>query len=109
MKNKKTNKIVFDFRIWNLKSGKCIKTIENASYCYCIKKISDREIVTGSDFGLIKIWDLDSGAYKKMLIGHRNWVIKLDILPSGELISASLDKTIMIWDLRTGICINTYV
>ena len=94
-------------KVWDIRSGSCIKTVPNSSYCYCLKVLSPNEVVSGSDFGLIKIWDLTSCSCKKILVGHFQWVIYLDLLPNGELVSSSLDKTIKIWDVQTGICIST--
>lgn len=41
-------------------------------------------------------------------MGHDNWVREIVIHPSGKyLVSVSDDKSIRIWDLKTGRCVKT--
>ena len=41
------------------------------------------------------------------MIGHNGWIWSLQLKENGELISASQDKTIKIWNLETCTCIKT--
>ncbi|GAC75252.1 WD40 repeat-containing protein [Moesziomyces antarcticus T-34] len=62
---------------------------------------------TGSRDKTIKIWD-SAGQCLKTLTGHDNWVRGLAFSPNGKnLLSVSDDKTMRIWDLKTGRCAKT--
>lgn len=64
-------------------------------------------MITGSRDKSIKVWD-SSGQLLHTLGGHDNWVRGLVVHPSGKyLLSASDDKTLKIWDLKTGRCMKT--
>ena len=58
-----------------------------------------------------KIIPLKYGIFRciKTLQGHSNWVLQLEQLESGELVSCSADKTIKLWNLIEGTCIRTLV
>jgi WD40 repeat protein len=47
------------------------------------------------------------GKNKSLLIGHKNKVNSLAILQDGNIISASDDKTLKVWDIKTLQCIFT--
>lgn len=62
---------------------------------------------TGSRDKTIKIWD-SAGQCLKTLTGHDNWVRGLAFSPNGKnLLSVSDDKTMRVWDLKTGRCAKT--
>ena len=62
-----------------------------------------RLLVTGCHDGLIRLWDVRSGALIKALSGHRSSVTALSFSPNGELFaSAALDGSVKIWDFGTG-------
>ncbi|MCI0527114.1 MAG: WD40 repeat domain-containing protein, partial [Nitrospira sp.] len=45
----------------------------------------------------------------RTLQGHTSWVISVVLTPDGKTaISASLDKTLRIWDIATGECLRTF-
>jgi tricorn protease-like protein len=52
---------------------------------------------------VISLWDVESGKAVKTLEGHPDFVRALTFSPDGKrLASASMDKTIRIWDRETG-------
>ena len=64
---------------------------------------SRARIVTGSEDGVIKIWDVDSGQLLHSLEAHISAVTSLAVSPdSRRLVSGSRDSTAKIWDPRTG-------
>ena len=54
-------------------------------------------LVSGSNDGLIKIWDTNTGNEIKTLIGHEDYVLSLFILKNNDLVSSSRDGTIKMW------------
>ncbi len=63
--------------------------------------IANDSIITGSDDSLIKIWDIETGALKKILIGHIGGVWSLESSDK-FLISGATDRTLRIWDMDSG-------
>jgi WD40 repeat protein len=60
-------------------------------------------IVSGSNDCKIKVWCASTGECLQTLVGHEALVRALSFdSRSGHLVSASYDKTVKLWDLRTG-------
>ena len=55
-------------------------------------------LASGSTDGMIKIWDLATGACVATLEGHEETVCSLAVLAGGRLASGSSDEKIKIWD-----------
>jgi len=59
--------------------------------------------VSGSSDCTIKVWNASTGECLRTLVGHDSLVRALALDPaSGRLVSASYDKVVKVWDLRTG-------
>jgi WD40 repeat protein/tRNA A-37 threonylcarbamoyl transferase component Bud32 len=59
----------------------------------------DRVLVSASDDGTARVWELDTGA-ERVLRGHRDDVTFAAISPDGtQLATSSLDSTVRIWPL----------
>ncbi|MEM9657429.1 MAG: hypothetical protein AAF961_03625, partial [Planctomycetota bacterium] len=57
----------------------------------------------GENEGVIAILDPDSGACRKRLEGHSNWVLKLAAAPNGALLaSTGVNRMTRVWNLATG-------
>jgi WD40 repeat protein/tetratricopeptide (TPR) repeat protein len=52
----------------------------------------------------ISIWNLETGSLVHTLEGHTSTVIAVEATAGGQLISASADDTLRIWNLITGQC-----
>lgn len=75
--------MIYVIRVWNTPSGE------------------HRIISTGED-KLIRVFDLDTGADLFTLEGHTEYVLQLSVLESAsQLVSASYDRSIKIWNLIT--------
>jgi WD40 repeat protein len=60
-------------------------------------------LLSGSQDPLIRILDPTDGSLRKVLEGHRNWVLSLSMTTDCKLLaSGSGDKTIRIWDWASG-------
>lgn len=66
------------------------------------------KIISGSQDGIIKIWDANTGACFQTLTGHFGSVRSVAFSHDGsKIISGAGDKTIKIWDANTGECLQT--
>lgn len=73
--------------------------------------IDGRKLASGHSDGLIKIWTIDNGSVKESLelkAGHSAGVEQVCWHPTEPdiLASVSLDKTLRIWDGKTGSCLK---
>ena len=65
-------------------------------------------IVSASNDGSIRIWDVYSGKCMQVLEGHTDIVSMALFSPNGKyIVSASKDGCIRIWDAKTGECLQT--
>ena len=56
--------------------------------------LKNGDLVSGYYDNTIKIWNVNDGSLKKILLGHTNFVESLTTLPNGDLVSGSWDKRI---------------
>lgn len=112
-------------RIWDLKSGKCLKNYNNLHqtnnrfpgvFFNRTKSLAFSEdskyFATGTKGGIINLWESDSGkliktfSFKKSdpeRIGDFKWVASIDIDPQGNYIAAGCqDGTVRVWEIETG-------
>jgi serine/threonine protein kinase len=91
-------------KLWNLTTGKEIRTLEGHSQKVNVVTISPdgKTLVSGSDDKTIKVWNLTTGKEILTLIGHSDSIQALAISPDGKtLVSGSDDNTIKVWNLAT--------
>lgn len=93
----------------------CFTIPPEISRCYPFEKRLGTQPVTAiatdgkgtlvsSNHATIEVWSLTTGQRIRSLRGHSQWVTALAISPNGKtLASGSLDGTINIWDLQSGI------
>lgn len=66
--------------------------------------LSLADFASAGNDGLIRLWCLD-GSQVGELQGHESYIYSLASLPSGELVSASEDRTVRVW--RDSGCVQT--
>ncbi|CAG8473752.1 9841_t:CDS:10, partial [Cetraspora pellucida] len=68
----------------------------------------DVGLASGTEDGVIRMWDLRTGQAHRTLLGHTGPItcLQFDDL---HVVSGSVDKSIKIWDLRTGSVIDTFL
>jgi len=63
-------------------------------------------VLGGLKNGKIKVWDLARGS-DRTLTGHKGSVTALTVLRDGTVVSASKDKTLKMWDVKSERCLRT--
>lgn len=114
-------------RQWDLHSGKCIQILDlmsidtinlfdpSSKSAQTVNNIEvpkigglqsfDVALATGTNDGIVRLWDLRSGEIVRSLAGHSSAIscLKFDLQ---NIITGSLDQTVRTWDLRMGSSVN---
>jgi WD40 repeat protein/DNA-binding SARP family transcriptional activator len=65
-------------------------------------------LASASDDGTLRLWDMQSGEIRHVLLDHSQSVTALAFTPDGQLLaSGSTDQTIKCWDVESGVCLQT--
>lgn len=72
--------------------------------CRLPPQAAPAQFASAGNDGVIRLWTLE-GAEIAQLHGHENFIYSLAVLPSGELLSSSEDRTVRIWRGRD--CVQT--
>lgn len=94
-------------RIWNLKTGKLIRTINGVHSKKWVRTLTiapdNRTLVSGGDDKNISMWNLKTGKAIRTMSGHKGGVNAIAISRDGQILaSGSDDKTVCLWNLKTG-------
>jgi WD40 repeat protein len=93
-------------KLWN------IDTLQNSvtfntqvgNYIYCVRSnLKDGEVIAGTEFKTIDIWDVNRGVMSGSLIGHLERINNLKYVDN-FILSGSEDKHARLWDKRTSNC-----
>ncbi|MGB6067098.1 MAG: protein kinase [Desulfomonilaceae bacterium] len=97
-------------RLWNTKTGDCIKILRGHTNLVAALRFSPngREAVSGSDDRSVRLWDLHTGKVSLVLKGHTESVSAVAYTHDGTmLVSGSWDETVKLWRLPDGGLIRT--
>jgi hypothetical protein len=86
-------------RIWNVKTGTLLKTIQLTLTVYTICSLGNNLIASGLEKGNISIYDITTGDVVYKLEGHTKSVYALCSLGNNRMASGSGDNTIRIWNI----------
>ena len=94
------------FRLWDIESGACIRTLDGHEELVRCIRFDNKRIVSGAYDGKIKVWDLEAALDPrtaagslciKTLMEHTGRVFRLQF-DEFQIVSSSHDDTILIWD-----------
>ena len=67
--------------------------------------LDEKQIVTGADDGLVRLWDRETLTCTKIMVGHQARVWSVAVTDDGKrIISGSSDRTVKVWDLVAARC-----
>ncbi len=91
--------------MFDLNTYECIRTfIGHETEIYGIDKISDHQIVSCSGDQTIRIWDLNTGEWLKIIKEHEDCATCVTVISDKKIVSGS-NGEIKIWDVETGRCL----
>ncbi|WP_372370825.1 DUF4062 domain-containing protein [Candidatus Uabimicrobium sp. HlEnr_7] len=94
-------------KIWDM-NGNCIRTmhgheigVTSVAFHYDSSKVAS----ASGHSGIIRIWDVDTGACLHILTGHKDVITQMRF-KNNSLISVSRDHQTFIWDTTSGSCVR---
>ncbi len=70
--------------------------------------LDETNVVSASDDGTLRVWDVASGETVRTFKGHTDQINAVALLGEMRMVSASHDRTLRLWDLATGETIRTF-
>jgi small GTP-binding protein len=92
-------------RVWDLRTGNCIKSFPESSGPVTAIRFAGDAIVSCVKGEAIHVWDSEQSVVSRDLRGHIGDVHAVAVA-GGSVVSAGEDGTIRIWNLRTGQCLR---
>jgi hypothetical protein len=94
---------------WEVSSGRLLgRLLGHTAPVLAVRASPDGRVVTASSDATIRLWHLDTRSCSCTLEGHTDSVTGLALTPDGSyVVSCSLDGTVRVWDIRSGVCLAT--
>ncbi|KAJ9568168.1 hypothetical protein OSB04_004134 [Centaurea solstitialis] len=100
-------------KIWDANTGLLTRTYHGCLGSVLDLAITDdnRSVIAASSSNNLYVWDANSGRVRHTLTGHVDKVCAVDVSrgSSRHVVSSSYDRTIKLWDLNKGYCVNTII
>ena len=96
-------------KIYDAESGNLKRMLEEPNnYTCCQFSYNDKSIITGGNDRKVKFFDVETGYLIKILEGHSNNVISIDLSINGNRIfTVDSDKNIKIWETETMVLLRS--
>lgn len=97
-------------KLWNYKTGKCLKTLlGHSSWVWSVAFSPDSQYLASASYDqTVKLWDVSTGKCIRTLQEHTASVVAVRFSPNGQyLASGGFDQIIKIWEVSTGKCLVT--
>jgi WD40 repeat protein len=93
----------FDFTIrgWS-RDGKCVAVLRDHDSAVTHGTLRQETLITGSQDGTVRVFDLAARACVAVLRGHKGWITCLADSQAG-IVSGSWNGSIRLWDLREAV------
>ena len=90
-------------RLWDLALGKETLVIRHSSPINAVAfTAGGKHVAAGDHDGKIRVWDVETGRIQGTLEGHAMGITQIGVSPDGtQLLSASIDETLRLWNLKT--------
>ena len=88
-------------KIWNVKTGSCLRTLECGYALSCSFLPGDKIVVVGTKSGELELFDIASSALIERFQGHDGSIWTLQVHPDGQsIVTGSADKTAKFWNFE---------
>lgn len=102
-------------KLWDIRSGECMQTYRGHNDTVStVVSLNSKRFASGSLDHSIKIWDMSSGKVVRSLIRHSGPIKEIAVVTDSSrsrakmLVSASDDKTLLLWDTESGQCLHKF-
>ncbi|KAL8057309.1 hypothetical protein ABFX02_04G176500 [Erythranthe guttata] len=98
-------------KMWDTNTASLTRTLHG-----CLGSVLDlcithdkKSVIAASSSNNLYVWDVSSGRVRHTLTGHVDKVCAVDVskVSNRNVVSAAYDRTIKVWDLQRGYCVNT--
>ena len=104
-----------NIKIYDSATGTCIRTLNGSNKDCSIAALDDKTLVSSTENGLIKIWDLESATVRANFngspdfVGYRceNKIGAMQLIDHGKLVIGYRDGVVRLWDFQTKQCLQT--
>ena len=82
--------------------GPLIRTIAHPGVPTALAVLPEGRVISGSEGGALRVWDVASGQALQVLEGHSSEVNAVAVLDSRRVVSGSVDMSLRVWDVESG-------